>query len=353
MNTRLPRLSLFALLLAAWCGCGSGSGPGDRGPGVTALQQPILNGTFDQDDPATVLLGGGGGWSTGALVSPRVILTCGHCVDPQGLRRSFAYFGSSYRDGGTIIPVERSYPHPSYVSGAYPNVDIGIVVLKTPASVAPLGIQTIPLDGGIVGAPVRIVGFGATSPAMPELSKMEVTVPLTGLDPYYLLVGPAICAGDSGGPGILGAGTGQEVIAGVVSWHTSNAAGCGGVGGLARVDLHAGWIQEQIDAVEDGGVDGEPLDAGTAGRDGGGDPDSGTPRDGGGGAGPADAGAEPSTPSPVADSHDPPLVGGCSAAGAVGGDALLALLLSALLGPSRARRRLSSTPGRRGDPMTT
>ena len=61
-----------------------------------------MNGTFDPGDPATVLLGGGGGWSTGALISPRVILTCGHCVDPQGEPRRFAYFGSSYLDGGTI-----------------------------------------------------------------------------------------------------------------------------------------------------------------------------------------------------------------------------------------------------------
>jgi hypothetical protein len=111
-----------------------------------------MNGAFDPADPATVLLGGGGGWSTGTLVSPRVILTCGHCVDPQGEPRSFAYFGSSYLDGGTTVMVERSYPHPQYVSGAYPNIDLGIVVLKTPVEVTPSGFQTAPLDGGVVGA---------------------------------------------------------------------------------------------------------------------------------------------------------------------------------------------------------
>jgi hypothetical protein len=249
-------------------------GLGDQKPSVTALDQAILDGTFDPGDPATVLLGGGGGWSTGTLVSPRVILTCGHCV---GAPRNFAYFGSSYLDGGTTIAVERSYPHPGYVSGAYPTVDIGIVVLETPANATPVRIQTTPLGGGIVGAPLRIVGFGATSPAMPEFSKMEVTVPITGLDPYDLLVGPSICAGDSGGPGILDAGAGQEVVAGVVSWHTVNAQGCGGSGGLARVDLHAGWIREQIDAVEDGGVEGGSPDAGNAGLDDGGAPDSREP----------------------------------------------------------------------------
>ena len=340
MNTRLPHLVPIGLLFASWWGCGPEPGLSDPNPSVTALDQPILNGTFDPDDPATVLIGGGGGWSTGALVSPRVILTCGHCVDPQGSPRNFAYFGSSYLDGGTTIAVERSYPHPSYVSGAYPNVDIGIVVLKTPANVTPLGIQTTLLDGGIVGAPLRIVGFGATSPAMPEFSKMEVTVPINGIDPHYLLVGPAICAGDSGGPGILDAGAGHEVIAGVVSWHTVNATGCGGSGGLARVDAYAGWIQEQINAVEDGGVEGGPLDAGSSGPDGGGAPDSGNPSDADGGTGGATGGADPSTQSPLPDSHGS-VLGGCSAGavGAGGGNALLALVLWTFLGPIRARRR--------------
>jgi len=329
MNARLLHLVSIGLLVASW-GCGPEFQLSNPKPDVTALNQPILNGTFDPGDPATVLLGGGGGWATGALVSPRVILTCGHCVNPEASRGHFAYFGSSYLDGGTIIAVERSYPHPSYVKGAYPTVDIGIVVLETPANVKPLGIQTSPVDGGIVATPLRFVGFGATSPAMPEFSKMEVTVPITGLDPYYLLVGPSICAGDSGGPGMLDDGAGHEVIAGVVSWHTANATGCGGSGGLARVDLHAGWIQEQIDAVEDGGVETGPLDGGNPGLDGGGASDSGTPRDR------ADAGPDPQ--SPEVDPHAPAISGGCSALGGGGGNSLLALVLFTFLGRIRARR---------------
>ena len=99
------------------------------------------------------------------------------------------------------------------------------------------------MDAEIVGAPLRIVGFGVTSPAVPEFSKMMVTVPITGIDPTTFWSGPSICAGDSGGPGILEAGDGHEVIAGVVSWHTLNSTGCGGSGGLARVGPYAGWIQ--------------------------------------------------------------------------------------------------------------
>ena len=330
------RLVSLGMLIVAWWGCGPGPELGDGT--VEALDQPILNGTFDEGDPATVLLGGGGGWSTGTLVSARVILTCGHCVDPKGAPRNFAYLGSSYLDGGTIIGVERSYPHPSYVSGAYPNVDIGIVVLKTPANVTPAAIQTTPLDGGVVGAQVRIVGFGATSPAMPEFSKMKITVPITGIDPNYLLVGPSICAGDSGGPGLVDTGEGHEVIAGVVSWHTVNAAGCGGSGGLARVDTYADWIQAQIDAVEDGGVTGEPLDGGNVGADGGGAPDSGTVQNGDGGTG-GDAGVHGPSQSPDPESLRSAIAGGCSAPGTGGGDSLLVLVLAMLLGPIQLLRR--------------
>ena len=333
MTTRPTCRVPMGLLFAAFIGCGPGADVGERPPGVTA--QPILNGTFDPGDPATVLLGGGGGWSTGALVSPRVILTCGHCVDPQGAPRSFAYFGSSYLDGGTIVMVERSYPHPQYVSGAYPNIDLGIVVLKTPVppEVKPVGIQTTVLDGGVVGAPLRIVGFGAASPAMPEFSKLQVTVPITGLDESYLLVGPAICAGDSGGPGFLDAGQGREVIAGVVSWHTVNAQGCGGSGGLARVDTQARWIQAQIDAAEDGGVDDAPPDGGPDA--GGGAPDGGAPSGTDGGSG-NDGGTVPSGGPP--DAPDLAITGGCTAAGTGGGGPLLALVLLTLLRDIRARR---------------
>jgi V8-like Glu-specific endopeptidase len=327
----------MGLLVAVFIGCGPGGDAGEGRPGVTT--QPIMNGTFDPGDPATVLLGGGGGWSTGALVSPRVILTCGHCVDPQGEPRRFAYFGSSYLDGGTLVAVERSYPHPQYVSGAYPNIDIGIVILEKPVppEVKPVGIQMAPLDGGVVGAPLRIVGFGATSPAMPEFSKMQVTVPVTGIEENYLLVGPAICAGDSGGPGLLGAGQGREVIAGVVSWHTVNAQGCGGNGGLARVDTQARWIQAQIDAAEDGGVGDAPPDGGP---DAGGAPDGGSPAgaDGGGG----DGGTVPSDGPP--DARDLAISGGCTAAGAGGGGPLLGLVLLTLLLETRAR---SARGGRR------
>jgi hypothetical protein len=321
-RNRLVRLVPIGLLIAGWWGCGPEPAGGDPDPAVAARKQPILNGTFDQGDPATVLIGGGGGWSSGALVSPRVILTCGHCVDPQGAPRNFVYFGSSYLDGGTTIAVERSYPHPSYVSGAFPNVDIGIVVLKSPANVTPVHIEKTPLDGAIVGAPLRIVGFGATSPAMPEFSKMQMTVPITGIDPNYLLVGPSICAGDSGGPGLLDAGEGHEALAGVVSWHTLNGSGCGGDAGLARVDSYADWIQAQIDAVEDGGVERPP----DGGPDAGGAPDAGSPPgvDAGGGDGP--------------DTRDLAISGGCSAEGTGGGGSLLALVLLTLLQGTRARR---------------
>ena len=338
-KNRRARLVPIGLLIAGWWGCGPEPAGSDPDPAVTATKQPILNGTFDPGDPATVLIGGGGGWSSGALVSPHVILTCGHCVDPQGAPRNFVYFGSSYLDGGTTIAVERSYPHPMYVSGAYPNVDIGIVVLKSPANVTPVHIQRTLLDGGVVGAPLRIVGFGATSPAMPEFSKMQVTVPITGIDPDYLLVGPSICAGDSGGPGLLDAGEGHEVIAGVVSWHTLNGPGCGGNGGLARVDSYADWIQAQIDAVENGGVERPP----DAGPDAGGTPDAGSPPgvDGGGGG---DAGTVPSDGPAVPDARDLAITGGCSVLGTGGGDALLALVLAMFVGQIRIRRTRAGRP---------
>ena len=56
MTARLPHLVPIGLLFASLLGCGPESAFSNPRPDVTALNQPILDGTFDQGDPATVLL---------------------------------------------------------------------------------------------------------------------------------------------------------------------------------------------------------------------------------------------------------------------------------------------------------
>jgi len=255
-----------AALLGLLPACTAGGDPLTGDDPSSSASQPILGGTPDDGDPATVLIGGGGSWCTGTIIAPQVVLTAGHCISPKN---NFVYLGPQYLGdaGGSFISVANSYTNPAYQSTNFTNADVGVVILKSPANVVPCAINTVALDASYVGADLHIVGFGVTqSPAEPIFTKMSVDVTVAGITPKEISVGPAICSGDSGGPGLLSV-NGAQVVAGVNSWHSSNASGCGGNGGLARVDLYAAWIQAQIDAVEsaDGGADGGADAEGTGG----------------------------------------------------------------------------------------
>jgi secreted trypsin-like serine protease len=107
-------LAVLSISLAA-VGCQSESEP--RGDS-TATTIPIIDGTYDFGDPAVVSLTSGNGFSfcTGTLISSRVVLTAGHCVqgaEPAGVR---IYFGERPSNGGALRPVTDVYSHPDYRS---------------------------------------------------------------------------------------------------------------------------------------------------------------------------------------------------------------------------------------------
>jgi hypothetical protein len=245
-------------------GCSSSDRSLDPDPS-SSVSQPIVGGTVDPGDPSAVLLGGGGGWCSGTLIAPKVVLTAGHCISPSN---NFVYFGPQYLGdaGGSSIAVARSYANPGFSASNFRNADIGIVILATSSNVPPSALNTMALDASDVGQNLHIVGFGGTAnPTEPEFTKMQVTVPVTGITAKEITAGPSICGGDSGGPATMIV-NGAQVVAGVTSWHSSQA--CGGEAGFARVDLYAQWIQQQIDEAEavDGGTDaGASSDGGDAG----------------------------------------------------------------------------------------
>jgi hypothetical protein len=108
-----------------------------------------------------------------------------------------------------------------------------LLTLRAPAAVAPLQLEASMLDGSLVGTAIRVVGFGLSVAGTDDAgSKREGVAQIAVVRAEELVVVPdpsLSCLGDSGGPGLLPAGT----IAGVVSRVDS---GCRDHAVYARID---------------------------------------------------------------------------------------------------------------------
>jgi len=260
--------------------------------GVAGTALAITNGTPDGDNhPYVGLLvfdsaPGVAGWRcSGALISPTVVLTAGHCTDgavaarfwaqedvtydsvpfplyPYGGAGSGAVEGTAYTN-----PLYRSPDNP-YGGGnglpAFSYRDTGVVVLDEPIFLDEYALLP---TAGLVDTlenktPVDFVGYGVQEQVMIEPGQSP-RARWTGLRvrmyaPSELVSGKFVhsaeylklalnpgggsggtCFGDSGGPDLLG---GTRTVLAVNSYVTN--ANCSGVGYSARVDVPAvlEWI---------------------------------------------------------------------------------------------------------------
>ena len=214
---------------------------------------------------------------TGTLVSPRVVVTAGHCFPciGRGNPSAVVYVGGDIQSSGETY-TGTAYRHPDYNSGGNRN-DLAVIVLDSPVQgVTPRRIATTQeIDRSTF---VRVVGFGNSDFASTTGfgTKRMVDVPVAsiscegpidaaslGCDEGLELVagfvglGADSCNGDSGGPVYVLVGNDARddnawAVAGATSRATAAATRpCGDGAVNARLDQYLDFIHKYTNSNSD------------------------------------------------------------------------------------------------------
>lgn len=248
------RLALAPLLLASLSiatGCTKSlSESGEEEIGFATDE--IVNGSPDSGHPAAVALTTQGfPFCSGTLVTPTVVVTAAHCIDPNNgvppVDEIDIFFGSNVFQGGTFIDVVDGQGHPGFdPSGQDPQNDIAVLRLAEPAPVTPVEMAQLPP----AGTSLTLVGFGITVAKGNDggLKRVGDATIADGQGTIFWmeLLPSGTCNGDSGGTALWNDG-GVEKLVGV---HTRSDCETAMLDETVGPHI-AGFIQPFIDA---GGV---------------------------------------------------------------------------------------------------
>jgi secreted trypsin-like serine protease len=239
----MRKMILFSLLAA---GCGAATDE--------ASEQSIQGGSADKADPAVGLVWfDGGGFCTGSLIAPNVVLTAGHCVE-QTVASFYTGAGKATENVGPL-PVGKmarhtvvdQIAHPSYRSeNVCPNstFDVGLLRLEKPiANAKLLALGDAPPKKSEV---CKAVGYGmhdtgGVSTAEQKRRATE-TVESKGRTSLRVVARSGIVDhGDSGGPLLCGA-----KIVGTTSCGNDGSGAAHTEAYYARTDGIRDWIDSVV-----------------------------------------------------------------------------------------------------------
>ncbi len=247
-------------------------------------ESPIIGGTKATGYPEAALIDFGSNGQTsyacsGTLITPRVVLTAGHCIEGTDWYVTLPFAGNQKAHGkGQVLDYKTGS---QYVD---PNAhDVGLIVLDTPLNIAAYPtIATAGVPNGTKAQNIGRINNGSFSN-----TALYIGGPVTLSDatssgfPYDYVTNEIIQSGDSGGPVVL---AGSHTIVAV------NSGAGGGTEVLARVDLVQNWIKQVVAANGGGGNFADPNSGGNGGA-GGGSGGSGGAGGGSGGSGGAGGGS--------------------------------------------------------------
>ena len=176
------------------------------------LVLPIIGGAGDASDPAVVEVVIAGGQCSGVVVAPRVVVTAAHCAKPG--------------PGGTVGAAQIVETWLDRYDDGQVDHDLAALRLDRDLGIAPLA-----LGAPVLGAPVRLVGFGEDAAGVRGVRR-QVAATVSAVEPRSLAAGTAgatTCTGDSGGAAIDASGA----LVGIVS---AGDATCTSASQLVRPD---------------------------------------------------------------------------------------------------------------------
>jgi hypothetical protein len=290
-------MASLALVLTAACA------PDPALTGQTRL--PITNGKLHTGHPAVgklIFSRTGGtkqdGACTATLVGQRTVLTAAHCL---------GYPNTDFISGTLGYHSRASVIHPRFDKARPYEYDLGLVLLTSRPALTPAWVDTAKPTAN---TPVKMIGYGETSQGAGDTARRMASNSIASVKSLYFTIAGSsgtngnACYGDSGGPVLL-TRTGQEVVAGVLSYITG---ACGTNTLVTRLDLYSAWLRRESGGdIRLHGVAPDP-DAGPA--------DAATMTDAPPAeAGPApEAGPHPDSGSPDSGAGQPPGGDGCRVA---------------------------------------
>ncbi len=229
--------SYLLLMAAAAVGCNQGAPLPDD---VAVQSEPIIHGkaSTTAQNEVVMLRIADQAMCSGSLVAPNLVLTARHCVSHTDETLSCAADGHPLAGGkiqGDFDPQELVVYTGSKQSNLHArargaqivhdsshnlcNHDLALVVLDRPVTQTPIAALRL-RETTRVGELVTSVGWGLTqSGTLPTARMQRQRVPVLDVGPSRstppndLVVGEAICSGDSGGPAL----SAKNAVIGVVS----------------------------------------------------------------------------------------------------------------------------------------